>query len=175
MIVMNLQVIHVLGGDARNHIAIRRDRGDDDDDDIAADEELELPVNVRLEVSIGDEGPELKQTEQILEEAEVDVTTQTSQAEKIRAEEAERSYEADVERQSSTVPEQSLPKPVPTQRKSTRVRRPPNRFDDYVMHQVVPCPVDSKMEAATSLMGSGILNTMDAETVHRILAAIFNK
>ena len=53
-----------LGGDARNHIAIRRDRGDDDDDDdIAADEELELPVNVRFEVSIGDEGPELEQTE----------------------------------------------------------------------------------------------------------------
>ena len=106
MIVMNLQVIHFLGGDARNHIAIRRDRGDDDDDDdddIAADEELELPVNVRFEVSIGDEGPELEQTEQILEEAEGDVTTQTSQTEKVRAEEAERSYEADVERQSSTL------------------------------------------------------------------------
>ena len=100
---------------------------------------------------------------------------QTSQAEEVRSEEAERSCEPDVESQTSTVPEPSLPKPVPTQRKSTRVRRPPKRVDEYVMHQVVPCPVDSKMEAATSLMRSGILNTMDVETAHIILAAICNK
>ena len=38
-----------LSGDVHNHIATRRDREDDDaenDDDVAAEEELELPVDV---------------------------------------------------------------------------------------------------------------------------------
>ena len=62
----------------------------------------------------------------------------------------------------------------PEPRRSTRERRPPDRYGDFVMSKMVQ-PVDTKIVAAATLMQSGILNSMDTETAHIILAAICNK
>ena len=61
--------------------------------------------------------------------------------------------------------------PVPSPRRSTRPTRPPRRYDEYVMNAVVR-PRDRKIDAVTTLLQSGVLSSLDAETAHKILSSV---
>ena len=65
------------------------------------------------------------------------------------------------------------PKPVPPPRqprRPVRERRPPQKFDEYYMYQMVP--KDPKLQALDILVKSGILDEVDGETAHRLIGAI---
>ncbi|KAL4232438.1 hypothetical protein ACF0H5_007131 [Mactra antiquata] len=66
----------------------------------------------------------------------------------------------------------SRPQPVP--RRSTRERRPPQKYSDFYMNQMVFRPRDNKIYALNTLLQSGILDNIDSDTVHVILGAIIN-
>ena len=60
--------------------------------------------------------------------------------------------------------------PVPP-RRSGRDRKPPDRLGDYVMYSMQPTgPYDTRIQAITSLVNSGVLNSMD--TAKRLLESI---
>ena len=66
------------------------------------------------------------------------------------------------------------PVPVPLPRRSTRNRKLPTKFEDYQLHQMVARPYDRKLQAIDSLLKSGVLNDMDNDTAHKIIASIIN-
>lgn len=76
-------------------------------------------------------------------------------------------------------PEPSLERqdqrPTPQPRRSARERRPPKRFDEYHLYQMNVRSVDSRLHTVNTLMESGVLANIDADTTHRMLAAIFQK
>ena len=62
--------------------------------------------------------------------------------------------------------------PVPVPRRSSRTSQPPVRFEDYYMKQMVARPYDSKLQALTVLLNSGILDNMDSTIAHSVVGAI---
>ena len=64
--------------------------------------------------------------------------------------------------------------PVPAPRRSTRQKKPPNRYGDAVAHWISPRPIDNKVKALDELLKSGVLSNMDLESAHKILKAIMN-
>ena len=57
-------------------------------------------------------------------------------------------------------------------RRSTRVRRPSDRYGNNVMMANVPRPINRKLDAVSALMTSGALNSMDSETIGNAFSAI---
>ena len=64
--------------------------------------------------------------------------------------------------------------PVPQPRRSIRERKPPDKYKDYQMNQMVPRPLDYKIQALNALMNSGVLDEVDCETAHRLVGAVMN-
>ena len=64
-------------------------------------------------------------------------------------------------------------KPIPSPRRSTKVSRPPDRYGNNVMMTSVSRPINRKLDVVSALMTSGALNSMDSETVSKVIAAIF--
>ena len=64
--------------------------------------------------------------------------------------------------------------PVPAPRCSSRPRKPPDRYGEFVCDVMSPRPIDTKIHAVNELMKSGILNSVDTDTAHKILLAILN-
>ena len=63
-------------------------------------------------------------------------------------------------------------RPVP-HRRSGRDRKPPDRLGEYVMYSMQPTgPYDTRIQAITSLVSSGVLNSMDSDTAKRLLDSI---
>ena len=62
--------------------------------------------------------------------------------------------------------------PIPAPRCSTRPKKPPDRFGDFVSKMMSPQPIDSKIHALGKLMRSDVLNNVDSDTAHRLIAAI---
>lgn len=66
------------------------------------------------------------------------------------------------------------PVPTPTPRRSTRPKKPPERYKDYSMNSLVPRPVDSRLQAVNALMSSGVLNEIDSEVARKMLQSIMS-
>ena len=64
------------------------------------------------------------------------------------------------------------PPPTPVPRRSNRETKPPVRFGDNQMYSLTPRPYDAKIRAMNVLLGSGILNEVDAEVAHRLMHAV---
>lgn len=64
--------------------------------------------------------------------------------------------------------------PTPVPRRSTRSKLMPKKLEDYHMYQMTTRPYDRKLKAAETLLKSGVLNDIDSDTAHSILASIFN-
>ncbi|KAL4234880.1 hypothetical protein ACF0H5_006522 [Mactra antiquata] len=77
---------------------------------------------------------------------------------------------------------------VPQPRRSNRTKRISQRYDNFVMNQIIPGrlntvarpneytnpgPFDHKINAMNTLIESGVIGYLDSEIAHRILAAIF--
>lgn len=62
--------------------------------------------------------------------------------------------------------------PQPQPRKSVRARRPPKKFDDFYMNQMVARSIDNKLSALSTLVQSGVLNNLDSETAHKMALSI---
>lgn len=90
------------------------------------------------------------------------------------------STEAEGASESNTEPEPELIEidntqntPTPAPRRSTRERRMPKRYEDFQMYSIVTRPYDSKLQALSEVMESGILNNMDADIAKRLISSIF--
>ena len=63
-------------------------------------------------------------------------------------------------------------RPVPP-RRSGRDRKRPDRLGEYVMYSMQPTgPYNTRIQAITSLVSSGVLNSMDSDTAKRLLDSI---
>ena len=71
--------------------------------------------------------------------------------------------------------EETLKEP-PTQvpRRSVRPKKLPKKLQDYHLYQTAARPYNCKQKAVEILLHSGVLNEIDNDTAHRILASIFN-
>ncbi|XP_052806557.1 uncharacterized protein LOC128235802 [Mya arenaria] len=58
-------------------------------------------------------------------------------------------------------------------RRSSRQRRMPARYDAYQMNQMIPRPQDSRLQALTELVESGILNNIDTMIAQKILDSVW--
>jgi len=64
-------------------------------------------------------------------------------------------------------------RPLPIPRRSTRDRRPPQRFSDYYLHQMVTVdPVDERVQSIFHLIKSGIFKEVDSETARKMISAV---
>ena len=62
--------------------------------------------------------------------------------------------------------------PVPP-RRSGRDRKRPDRLGEYVMYSMQPTgPYNTRIQAITSLVSSGVLHSMDSDTAKRLLDSI---
>lgn len=115
------------------------------------------------------------------EERELNVTQTTSNNEFTpdRAEEENHNTELGSDRlnkeQGSEVVEgRQNSCPSPTQRRSTRQRKPPAWLDSYQVNQMVARPYDSRLESLNVLLNSGILAELDSEVAHKIIKSIMD-
>ena len=67
-----------------------------------------------------------------------------------------------------------LQTPVPAPRRSSRQKKSPNRYGEFVFKCMNQRPIDNRLQALDEVMKSGILNNMDSDTAHRIVSAIRN-
>ena len=65
-------------------------------------------------------------------------------------------------------------RPKPQPRRSTRDKKPIDRYGNPVMYPMVNQPVDRKMQTLQTLIESGILGDLDNEMAHKIIGAIMN-
>ena len=61
--------------------------------------------------------------------------------------------------------------PVPVPRRSTRQKRPPDRYGDVVTYQMVR-PVDSRVTKLDTLIKSGVFCDLDQEAMNIVLSAV---
>ena len=80
----------------------------------------------------------------------------------------------DDEEKDAAIEHQHTDLPIPAPRRSSRLRKPPDRLGDYVSKVMSPRPFDNRLHALQELMNSGIINNLDSETAHRLIAAIMN-
>ena len=64
------------------------------------------------------------------------------------------------------------PIPAPRTPRPTRERKPPDRFDDYVMYRMANRQVDSRVQALDTLVRSGVLSELDSLTAHKSIQAV---
>ncbi|KAH3800326.1 hypothetical protein DPMN_153959 [Dreissena polymorpha] len=65
---------------------------------------------------------------------------------------------------------QAQPKPLP--RKSTRIIKPPVRYRDYQISQMVLRPRNYKVHALEVMVSSGVLDELDSDVVNSIVKAV---
>ena len=75
---------------------------------------------------------------------------------------------------NNTVNDFSNNLPVPAPKRSTRQKKPPDRYGDGVAHWISPRPIDNKVKTLNELLKSGVLSNMDSESAHEIIKAIMN-
>ena len=80
----------------------------------------------------------------------------------------------DDEEKDAAIEHQHTDLPISAPRRSSKLRKPPNRLGDYVSKVMSPRPFDNRLHALQELMNSGIINNLDSETAHRLIAAIMN-
>ncbi|XP_060552194.1 uncharacterized protein LOC132713574 [Ruditapes philippinarum] len=62
-------------------------------------------------------------------------------------------------------------------RRSDRARKPPKRYEDFQMYGIVntsTTPYDSRFKALETLIGSGVLQTMDIDTARKIVTSLMS-
>ena len=64
--------------------------------------------------------------------------------------------------------------PILAPRSSSRLKKPPDRLGDNVSKVLSPRLFDNRLHALQELMNSGIINNLDSEKAHRLIAAIMN-
>ena len=64
--------------------------------------------------------------------------------------------------------------PVPQPRKSTRQKKAPDRYGDWISKPMVMRPVDEKLQTLNTLLSSGVLNKLNSEMAHRIVSSIMD-
>jgi len=74
----------------------------------------------------------------------------------------------------SEVMDEQERRPVPTPRRSTRQRRPPDRYGHNIMSAMQIESTDRRLEAISALVANGVFNNMDSEAVHSILSSLIN-
>ena len=64
--------------------------------------------------------------------------------------------------------------PIPVPRRSTRQKKPPDRYGNTVSHQMVQ-PVDSRITKLDSLIKSGVFSDLDQEAMNIVLSAVIKR
>ena len=114
------------------------------------------------EIQVDEEHPHRKETEN-------DIQGTSNGQDKTENKDIEDSEEKDV-----TIQHRNIDLPVPAPRRSSRQRKPPDRYGEYVSKVMSPRPFDNRLHALDELMKSGVINNMDSEIVHKLIAAIMN-
>jgi len=61
--------------------------------------------------------------------------------------------------------------PVPQSRKSTRQKKAPDRYGDWIFKPMVMKPVGEKLQTLNTLLSSVVLNELNSEMAHRIVSS----
>ena len=135
---------------------------------VEGDEEDHIHTKVRSESETDETNPKVTLTDpsdtgQFYDDVEGAATVLPKQA----------SFIETAERPDGVVKEgNTRPKPQP--RRSTRDKKPIDRYGNPVMYPMVNQPVDRKMQTLQTLIESGILGDLDNEMAHKIIGAIMN-
>ena len=174
------------GGDAHNHItgteSEKKDRGVENQniflteaaEEMTADEESRNEEREDVPEVSGkvDEGTRIETERGQENVVENDTDTQQDKDKEDSNESEYIGQKVDSTETFIQTEERNLPVPAP--RRSSRLRKPPDRFGEYVSNVMSPRPIDTKIHAVNELMKSGILNSVDTDTALKILSAILN-
>ena len=61
--------------------------------------------------------------------------------------------------------------PVPAPRRSSGQKKPPDRYDEYIIKGMNLRPIENSIQTLDEVMRSGVLHNVDSETAHKIIGA----